>query len=224
MRELEEVAESFRHTLQSMMHSRVAYPGSRTERTDTVTPLSRSNLAARLGSVNSDEFGRSDEDGLSDCPTRVPTLPPYADPHPESPALREGSAGVAAEICGGGLPGMRAALPGWPICAYTSLREIEVAIVSDRVIARVHQEFMGIPGPTDVITFEHGEIVMSADTASTQAARFRHAVDVEIGALSRAWFAPPEWLRGFRTLGRNSDAKERKNRIMKACLKRISAP
>ena len=27
MRELEEVAESFRRTLQSMMHSRVAYPG-----------------------------------------------------------------------------------------------------------------------------------------------------------------------------------------------------
>ncbi len=32
MRELEEVAESFKHTLQSMMHSRVAYPSGRTER------------------------------------------------------------------------------------------------------------------------------------------------------------------------------------------------
>ena len=32
MRELEEVAESFKHTLQSMLHTRVAYPSSRTER------------------------------------------------------------------------------------------------------------------------------------------------------------------------------------------------
>jgi hypothetical protein len=38
---LEEVAESFKHTLQSMMHSRVAYPGGRTEKSDTVPPLSR---------------------------------------------------------------------------------------------------------------------------------------------------------------------------------------
>ncbi len=45
MRELEEVAESFRRTLQSMMHSRVAYPDSRTEsrsdRRDTPMPTSR---------------------------------------------------------------------------------------------------------------------------------------------------------------------------------------
>ena len=34
MRELEEVAESFKHTLQSMLHSRVAYPTTRTERTE----------------------------------------------------------------------------------------------------------------------------------------------------------------------------------------------
>ena len=32
MRELEELAESFKHTLRSMMHSRVAYPDQRTER------------------------------------------------------------------------------------------------------------------------------------------------------------------------------------------------
>ena len=44
MRELEEVAESIKHTLQSMMHSRVAYPGGRTEKTDTVSPLSRSTI------------------------------------------------------------------------------------------------------------------------------------------------------------------------------------
>jgi putative nucleotidyltransferase with HDIG domain len=42
MRELEEVAESFRRTLQSMMHSRVAYPDARTERRETPAPSTRS--------------------------------------------------------------------------------------------------------------------------------------------------------------------------------------
>ena len=41
MRELEEVAESFRRTLQSMMHGRVAYPESRTDKTGTPLPLPR---------------------------------------------------------------------------------------------------------------------------------------------------------------------------------------
>jgi putative nucleotidyltransferase with HDIG domain len=41
MRELEEVAESFRRTLQSMMHSRVAYPEARTERHQTPIPAPR---------------------------------------------------------------------------------------------------------------------------------------------------------------------------------------
>ena len=47
MRELEVVAESFKHTLQSMMHTRVAYPGGRTERTerrDTPIPASRPSV------------------------------------------------------------------------------------------------------------------------------------------------------------------------------------
>lgn len=42
MRELEEVVESFKRTLQSMMHSRVAYPDERTEKRDTPIPSSRS--------------------------------------------------------------------------------------------------------------------------------------------------------------------------------------
>lgn len=53
---------------------------------------------------------------------------------------------------------------------------VEVAVVSDAVIARVHQEFMGVPGATDVITFDHGEIVVSADTARAQAIARGHGV------------------------------------------------
>ncbi len=65
--------------------------------------------------------------------------------------------------------------------ALRSLDAVEVAIVSDRVIARVHQQFMALPDPTDVITFDHGEIVVSADTARARAAEFGHSVEAELG-------------------------------------------
>ncbi len=57
---------------------------------------------------------------------------------------------------------------------------VEVAVVSDAVIARVHQDFMGIAGATDVITFDHGEIVTSADTARNYAAEHGHGVNEEV--------------------------------------------
>jgi probable rRNA maturation factor len=58
---------------------------------------------------------------------------------------------------------------------------VEVAVVSDSVIARVHEQFMGVPGATDVITFDHGEIVVSADTAKTCAKEHGHDVIDELG-------------------------------------------
>ncbi len=64
--------------------------------------------------------------------------------------------------------------------ALRALDEVEVAIVSDRVIADVHRRFMNIPGPTDVITFEHGEIVASAQTAALYARQYGHGVDREL--------------------------------------------
>lgn len=50
-----------------------------------------------------------------------------------------------------------------------SLPEIEVSFVSDRVISKVHRDFSGVPGATDVITFLHGELVISVDTAASAA-------------------------------------------------------
>ena len=38
-------------------------------------------------------------------------------------------------------------------------------MIYDAVIAGVHGEFMDDPTPTDVITFHHGEILVSLDTA-----------------------------------------------------------
>lgn len=63
--------------------------------------------------------------------------------------------------------------------ALSGLEEVEVALVSDRVIDRVHREFMGIAGATDVITFEHGEIVVSAETARRRAPEFGHSAEEE---------------------------------------------
>ena len=57
---------------------------------------------------------------------------------------------------------------------------VEVAVVSDAVIARVHRQFMNVPGATDVITFDHGEIVVSADTAVRCAAEHGHGVIEEL--------------------------------------------
>lgn len=52
------------------------------------------------------------------------------------------------------------------------LGTIEVALVDDAMIDQVHRDFMNIEGATDVITFHHGEIVISAETAYRQAAEY----------------------------------------------------
>jgi len=45
------------------------------------------------------------------------------------------------------------------------LEDIELSLVDDAAIAAVHGEFFDDPTPTDVITFHHGEILVSYDTA-----------------------------------------------------------
>ena len=50
--------------------------------------------------------------------------------------------------------------------------EISVVLVSDRKISAIHRQFMGIASATDVITFQHGEIVVSVETASRQAIEY----------------------------------------------------
>lgn len=60
------------------------------------------------------------------------------------------------------------------------LPEIEFTILSDRDIAQVHADFLGDPTPTDVITFHHGEILVSADTAAVQGAEHGQCLDHEL--------------------------------------------
>lgn len=57
---------------------------------------------------------------------------------------------------------------------------VEVTIVGDEEISRVHEDFMDIPGPTDVITFDHGEIIISIDHAVVQGAENGVSLDREL--------------------------------------------
>ena len=52
------------------------------------------------------------------------------------------------------------------------LATLEVALVDDETSDRVHRDFMNIEGPTDVITFHHGEIVIGVQVAERQAAEY----------------------------------------------------
>jgi probable rRNA maturation factor len=60
------------------------------------------------------------------------------------------------------------------------LREISVLIVSDRRIASLNPQFLNEGGPTDVITFQHGEILISAETARHHARRFGNSLGREL--------------------------------------------
>jgi probable rRNA maturation factor len=60
------------------------------------------------------------------------------------------------------------------------LPEVGVVLVSDRRIAAIHEEFMNAPDPTDVITFQHGEIFMSVETAKRQARAYRTSLEHEL--------------------------------------------
>jgi probable rRNA maturation factor len=58
------------------------------------------------------------------------------------------------------------------VTAVSLPEEIVVVFVSDARMQGIHREFMAVEGPTDVITFQHGEIVISVETAERQAKRF----------------------------------------------------
>lgn len=62
------------------------------------------------------------------------------------------------------------AVPGPEEPVLPDLMEVEVSFITDDAIAKVHGEFLDDPTPTDVITFAHGEILISTETAIRQAA------------------------------------------------------
>jgi probable rRNA maturation factor len=78
----------------------------------------------------------------------------------------------AAELC------LR--LPRRKKTDLAQLREISVLIVSDRKIESLHRQFMNESGPTDVITFQHGEIFVGVESARRNARRFGNAFEREL--------------------------------------------
>jgi probable rRNA maturation factor len=70
------------------------------------------------------------------------------------------------------------------------LRELSLALVGDRIMSRLHQEFMGIDGPTDVLTFPldqtasgrvvSGEVVVCVPEARRSAKRHKIIVQKEL--------------------------------------------
>jgi probable rRNA maturation factor len=60
------------------------------------------------------------------------------------------------------------------------IKTIEVAIVDKETSAKVHVDFMGIEGETDVITFPHGEIIICAEVARIQAIEHEQSLKLEL--------------------------------------------
>jgi probable rRNA maturation factor len=60
------------------------------------------------------------------------------------------------------------------------LEEVSVSIVSPTAMSRVHVDFLGIEGPTDVITFPYGEILVCAGIAAENAEHYGVSLDDEL--------------------------------------------
>jgi probable rRNA maturation factor len=58
--------------------------------------------------------------------------------------------------------------------------EINIIFISDARIAWLHRKYMSIKGPTDVITFHHGEVFISVETAANQAKKFGTSFEYEL--------------------------------------------
>ncbi len=61
-----------------------------------------------------------------------------------------------------------------------TLSGIEISILGSRAMAKVHRDFLNIPGATDVITFPYGEILVCAHIAAARAPEFGHSITQEL--------------------------------------------
>jgi probable rRNA maturation factor len=60
------------------------------------------------------------------------------------------------------------------------LKAIAVWLISDQRMALLHRKFLGELGPTDVLTFQHGEIFISVETARRHARAFGNSIMCEL--------------------------------------------
>lgn len=92
------------------------------------------------------------------------------------------------------------------------LATLEVALVDDETSERVHMDFMNIEGPTDVITFHHGEIVIGVEVAKRQAAEYGEPIGREILRY---------FVHGLLHLAGHEDADEAERKAMEESQERI---
>ncbi len=110
---------------------------------------------------------------------RSPTRPPRltlvnrqrAVPLPFLPGLRRFARAV--------LPGCLSH-PGPGEAVLPDLGTVGIVLVSDRTSGQLHERFRSVPGPTDVLTFTHGEIVIGASVAQRQARAHRQTLEREL--------------------------------------------
>jgi len=62
----------------------------------------------------------------------------------------------------------------------SKLPRIFVWLISDRRMSQLHRQFLGQTGPTDVLTFQHGEIFISVETAKRYARVFGNSLMREL--------------------------------------------
>ena len=62
----------------------------------------------------------------------------------------------------------------------TRLQNVFVWLISDRRMSQLHRQFLGERGPTDVLTFQHGEIFISVETAKRYARAFGNSPTREL--------------------------------------------
>ncbi len=61
-----------------------------------------------------------------------------------------------------------------------ALEAVEVTLLDDAVMGRVHGDFLQDASTTDVITFEHGELLLGVEVAGRQRADYGHSLEREI--------------------------------------------
>ena len=97
----------------------------------------------------------------------IPQLELYV--HTRSPWVTPQLVEAYATALRHALPELLAA-PQGPAHVLSGLDCVEISLVDDKTLARVHAEFLDDPTATDVITFPYGEILVSCDTAARYAA------------------------------------------------------
>lgn len=63
-------------------------------------------------------------------------------------------------------------LKGLGVGELAELPALEISLLDDAEMARIHGEFLADATPTDVITFDHGELLIGVETAARQADEF----------------------------------------------------